>query len=107
MNDENKFGPVLHRLSFADAIKQELLTDYQVIVVGVTSDARLVAYATAPWEFGFGVLQKYVDAHGDARVPSALESGLSGSHCVGQDVGYGSRTTPSEPASRRASGSLT
>ena len=32
MDDEERFGPVLYRLPFSDAIKQELLTDYQVII---------------------------------------------------------------------------
>ena len=36
MDDEQKFGPVLHRLTFAEAIDQDLLSDYQVVVVGVT-----------------------------------------------------------------------
>jgi superfamily II DNA or RNA helicase len=35
MDDEAAFGPVLHRLSFAEAIERELLSDYQVVVVGV------------------------------------------------------------------------
>lgn len=30
MDDETKFGPVFHRLSFGDAIERDLLTDYQV-----------------------------------------------------------------------------
>lgn len=36
MDDEAKFGPVFHHLSFGSAIEQDLLTDYQVLVVGVT-----------------------------------------------------------------------
>jgi superfamily II DNA or RNA helicase len=44
MDDEKKFGPLLHRLSFAEAIEQELLSDYQVAVVGV-SDATYREYA--------------------------------------------------------------
>jgi predicted helicase len=36
MDDETVFGPVLHRLPFREAIRQGLLTDYQVLVVGVT-----------------------------------------------------------------------
>jgi hypothetical protein len=36
MDEEAKFGPVLHRLSFASAIDRGLLSDYQVLVVGVT-----------------------------------------------------------------------
>ena len=39
MNDEEKFGVVLHNLSFGKAIKK-LLADYQVIVVGV-NDSRV------------------------------------------------------------------
>ncbi len=35
MDDEAAFGPVLHRLGFAEAIERDLLTDYQVVVVGV------------------------------------------------------------------------
>ena len=35
MDDEAAFGPVFHRLSFGEAIERDLLTDYQVVVVGV------------------------------------------------------------------------
>ena len=35
MDDETKFGTVFHRLTFGEAIKRDLLTDYQVAVVGV------------------------------------------------------------------------
>ena len=38
MDEELKFGSVLHRLTFAQAIDQELLSDYQVVVVGVSDD---------------------------------------------------------------------
>ena len=36
MDDETVYGPVLHKLSFGDAIKQDLLSDYRVLIVGVT-----------------------------------------------------------------------
>ena len=36
MDDEARFGPVLHRLSFEEAIERDLLSDYQVAVIGVT-----------------------------------------------------------------------
>ncbi len=36
MDDPNVYGPQFHRLTFGEAIKQELLTDYQVVIVGVT-----------------------------------------------------------------------
>jgi hypothetical protein len=35
MDDERKFGPVLHKLTFGQAIELDMLTDYQVVVVGV------------------------------------------------------------------------
>ena len=35
MNDPVKFGTVFHRLTFGEAIRRKLLTDYQVAVVGV------------------------------------------------------------------------
>jgi len=44
MDDEAIFGPVFHRLTFAQAIEQELLSDYQVVIVGV-SDATYKTWA--------------------------------------------------------------
>jgi superfamily II DNA or RNA helicase len=38
MDDESRFGPVLHRLTFAKAIEQGLLSDYRVSVVGVSDE---------------------------------------------------------------------
>ncbi len=46
MDDEEVFGPVFHELSFHDAINADppLLTDYQVVVIGVTDrEARRLA----------------------------------------------------------------
>lgn len=37
MNDESIFGPVVHQLTFGEAIRRDLLTDYQVVVVGVNN----------------------------------------------------------------------
>ena len=49
MDDETLFGPVLHELSFAEAIRRELLTDYRVVIIGVNNknysqmiDSRLI-----------------------------------------------------------------
>ena len=44
MDDEAVFGPVMHRLSFAQAIKKDLLSDCRVLVVGI-DDARYRRYA--------------------------------------------------------------
>ena len=35
MEDPTAFGPVFHRLSFGEAIQRDLLSDYQVAVIGV------------------------------------------------------------------------
>jgi superfamily II DNA or RNA helicase len=35
MDDDATFGPILHRLTFGEAIDRKLLTDYQVAIVGV------------------------------------------------------------------------
>ena len=35
MDDEEVYGPVFHKLSFGEAIEQKLLSDYQVVIVGV------------------------------------------------------------------------
>ena len=39
MTDTRVYGPELHRLSFRDAVKQDMLSDYRVIVLGVRSGA--------------------------------------------------------------------
>jgi superfamily II DNA or RNA helicase len=44
MDDETKFGTVFHRLPFGEAINRDLLTDYQVVVVGV-DDATYLQWA--------------------------------------------------------------
>ena len=44
MDDEAKFGKVFYRLGFGEAIKRDLLTDYQVAIVGV-DDATYLEWA--------------------------------------------------------------
>lgn len=38
MNDQTKFGSVLHTLSFGSAIENKLLNDYRVVVIGVDKE---------------------------------------------------------------------
>jgi superfamily II DNA or RNA helicase len=38
MDNEMVFGPVLHSLSFGEAIRNDLLSDYQVVVIGVDDE---------------------------------------------------------------------
>jgi predicted helicase len=44
MDDEAMFGSVFHKLSFGEAIKRDLLTDYQVAIIGV-DNATYLAWA--------------------------------------------------------------
>ena len=41
MDDDGRFGPVFHRLSFGDAIGRDLLSDYRVLVIGVDDETYL------------------------------------------------------------------
>jgi hypothetical protein len=41
MDDDDRFGSVFHRLSFGDAIKRDLLSDYRVLVIGVDDETYL------------------------------------------------------------------
>ncbi|MDA4895408.1 DEAD/DEAH box helicase family protein [Streptomyces sp. MS2A] len=38
MDDETLFGPVVYRLGFGEAVERGLLTDYKVLVLGVSED---------------------------------------------------------------------
>jgi len=42
MDDESVFGPVVHRLTFGEAIDRDLLSDYRVVVVGVDDETYRV-----------------------------------------------------------------
>ena len=48
MGDETKFGKVFHRLTFREAIKRDLLTDYQVAIIGV-DNATYRDWADKAW----------------------------------------------------------
>ncbi|OSQ48552.1 DEAD/DEAH box helicase [Marivita geojedonensis] len=61
MDDPEVFGPELHRLTFGEAIERDLLTNYQVVVVGV--DEPMVA----EWIDQGELLQFRPDIHTDAR----------------------------------------
>jgi len=38
MNDPNTFGYEFHRMTFKDAIEQDILVDYKIVAIGVNSD---------------------------------------------------------------------
>lgn len=38
MDDEDLFGPVLYRIGFDEAVRRQLLTDYKVVVLGISED---------------------------------------------------------------------
>jgi len=67
MDDETVFGPVVHQLNFGEAIEKELLSDYQVVVVGVDNsrykqmvDKRLIVKADKSINTDAETLAKHV-----------------------------------------------
>lgn len=65
MDDEAVFGPVIHKLTFGQAIEQELLTDYQVVIVGV--DEPMVQ----EWIKNYEIVSTDPDTQTDARTLAA------------------------------------
>lgn len=44
MDDENTYGPLAYRLGFGQAVERGLLTDYKIVVMGVTADMVRVPF---------------------------------------------------------------
>ena len=65
MNDESVFGPVIHTLTFGEAIRRDLLNDYQVVIVGV--DEPMVKQ----WIDNYEIVATNPDEHTDARTLAA------------------------------------
>ena len=65
MDNEEIFGPVVHKLSFGEAIQRELLTDYQVVIVGV--DEPMVK----EWIDNYEIVSAKPDKQHDARTLAA------------------------------------
>jgi len=65
MDCEAVFGPVIHKLTFGQAIEQELLTDYQVVIVGV--DEPMVR----EWIENYEIVSADADNQTDARTLAA------------------------------------
>ena len=62
MDDETKYGPEFHRLSFGNAVDRGLLTDYKVLVL--TVDQELVAPA---------IQKQFAGPDGDLRLDDATK----------------------------------
>lgn len=61
MDDESKFGPEFHRLTFGQAVDQDLLTDYRVIALTVSEDMVSEIY------------QQAMDADSEFKIPDAAK----------------------------------
>jgi superfamily II DNA or RNA helicase len=97
MDDETKFGTVFHSLTFGEAIKRNLLTDYQIAIIGVddatyrewaekgalvTRDGKeIVNAATLAGQIGLAKAMRKYDLHRvitfHSRVKSAKEFAAS------------------------------
>ncbi|MSR07574.1 MAG: helicase, partial [Gemmatimonadetes bacterium] len=62
MDDATQYGPVFHRLSFRAAIELDLLSDYRVVIIGVT-----------PGEVADQIAQRAYVTHDDQDVAEASE----------------------------------
>ncbi|MDC1494261.1 Helicase associated domain protein [Planktomarina temperata] len=65
MDDETVFGPVIHQLTFGQAIQDELLNDYQVVILGV--DEPMVKQ----WIDNYEIVATNHDETTDARTLAA------------------------------------
>ena len=65
MDNDAVFGPVIHKLTFGQAIEQELLTDYKVVIVGV--DEPMVR----EWIENYEIVSTNPDNATDARTLAA------------------------------------
>jgi predicted helicase len=65
MDNEEVFGPVVHKLSFGEAIQRDLLTDYQVVIVGVDEPT------VKQWIENYEIVATNPDEHTDARTLAA------------------------------------
>ncbi len=65
MDNETVFGPVIHKLTFGQAIASDLLTDYQVVIVGV--DEPMVK----EWIDNYEIVTTGPDKATDARTLAA------------------------------------
>ena len=65
MDDETVFGPVIHQLTFGQAIQDKLLNDYQVVIVGV--DEPMVKQ----WIDNYEIVATNPDETTDARTLAA------------------------------------
>jgi predicted helicase len=61
MDNEEVFGPVIHKLSFGEAIQRELLTDYQVVIIGVDEPMM------KDWIDNYEIVSTNPDKEHDAR----------------------------------------
>ena len=65
MDNEAVFGPVVHKLTFGEAIQRDLLSDYQVVIVGV--DEPMVK----AWIENYEIVSTDSDNQTDARTLAA------------------------------------
>jgi predicted helicase len=61
MDDENVYGPILHKLDFGDAIKDYIISDYRVVLAGINNN-EIDAFVAE---------NKYLTQLGDSKIFSA------------------------------------
>jgi superfamily II DNA or RNA helicase/truncated hemoglobin YjbI len=70
MDDETQFGPTAHQISFAEAIENKLITDYQIVIAEIAEEDPELAALIAE--------RRFVDAAGVPMTDAAtLATGLA------------------------------
>ena len=77
MNDESKFGPVVYRLDFAEAIERQLLSDYEVLIYETPGESAPDPVAALLAAAGTG-LSRVLTFHGRVAKARAFADAVNG-----------------------------
>ena len=77
MNDESKFGPVVYRLDFAEAIERQLLSDYEVLIYETPGESAPDPVAALLAAAGTG-LSRVLTFHGRVAKARAFADTVNG-----------------------------
>jgi len=80
MDDEERYGPVFYRITFSEAIRQDLLSDYKVVIVVVDQDSA--SDLSTQFNSTYQVSSKEAMSIDLATKLLGAWSGLSGKHVL-------------------------
>jgi superfamily II DNA or RNA helicase len=99
MDDETQFGPMAHQISFATAIENKLITDYQIVIAEIAEEDPELAAMIAE--------RRFVDAAGVETTDAAtLAAGLALARAA-EELGFSRMISFHTRAKRGSGGSRT